>query len=859
MAKLNNTTIYGSANVLGNVVTIGPTFDISSNGGINLSNANSISSVVITNSGANYISIPTITFSNTTTGGVTANANVLIRFAFQSGYVAGNVGVGYANGDYLYANNANALTNAVFQVTSNTATTYGTGGINGLSLINAGLYFTVPYYTNSAGVANTGTPYYITINGTSGTGTGANVNISATSSFIVNNVYFSNYGAGYVEQPTVTFSGGSPGTAATGYATVGTGTNVKFLGGGIGTSATFSTPSGPALIFSDGGVSTPSALVIKNGANPQLIPALNNADLYLSSTGTGSVRFYTNSVSYTQLLVTPTISAVNFLAVTGSVTSSGYGGPVIYAAGSDANISLVLQPKGLGSLQAQPGDNTTANGGPRGNNAVDFQTSRTNSTQVASGTWSVIVGGQQNSALTQGSFVGGGYNNYASGSGSGYNTIAGGYQNNISGSPAYGFIGGGQFNNVGQPWGITVGGSNNTSAGYYNFIGGGYYNSGTSSAAANTQSVTINANTIVNLSGANTNIRVGQLVIGTNINPATYITAVNSTTNVSISQAASSSGTTTASFFVPHGIVVGGGNNTANGSYSFVGGGGDASTVANGNKATGDWSVIGGGWGNYIGPTAHGSVIAGGGYSYGSNPPSVAGNQIGSAPGSFIGGGVGHNIVGTSSGSAIVGGESHQIGSNSTKAFIGTGRLNLIQSAGYSSIINGYGVIDRGVLGAQAYNSGIYFSSRGDTQATSYVLFTTTTTATVTELATVGSPSSTTIPIVQAPNGSTSNNTVSTFHGIISARDANSAAAAGWEIKGVIQRTGSATSTTALVGSPTILLLGANSQATANGWGVTGNVTVTADTTYGGISVNVQGPAANTIRWVCRLDTADVS
>ena len=126
-------------------------------------------------------------------------------------------------------------------------------------------------------------------------------------------------------------------------------------------------------------------------------------------------------------------------------------------------------------------------------------------------------------------------------------------------------------------------------------------------------------------------------------------------------------------------------------------------------------------------------------------------------------------------------------------------------------------------------------------------------------MATAGSIGTTTIPIVQAPNGSTSNNTVSTFHGIISARDANSAAAAGWEIKGVIQRTGSATATTALVGAPTIILLGANAQATANGWGVTGNVTVTADTTYGGISVNVQGPAANTIRWVCRLDTADVS
>jgi hypothetical protein len=113
---------------------------------------------------------------------------------------------------------------------------------------------------------------------------------------------------------------------------------------------------------------------------------------------------------------------------------------------SDTNSFIVLTPKGTGGIIAQAPDGTTAGGLARGNNAVDFQTSRGAITNVASGANSVIVGGANNSASgtngcavvagtnnvasANGSFIGGGNNQIASGAGS---VIAGGGDANLSG------------------------------------------------------------------------------------------------------------------------------------------------------------------------------------------------------------------------------------------------------------------------------------------------------------------------------------------------------------------------------------------------------------------------------------------
>jgi hypothetical protein len=112
----------------------------------------------------------------------------------------------------------------------------------------------------------------------------------------------------------------------------------------------------------------------------------------------------------------------------------------LVAAGADANISLVLQPKGTGALVAQAPDNMAAGGNMRGANAVDWQTSRTNAAHVASGANSTIGGGNINTASGTLSTVAGGDGNLASGL---RGTISGGRANQANGSSSW--IPGGAF------------------------------------------------------------------------------------------------------------------------------------------------------------------------------------------------------------------------------------------------------------------------------------------------------------------------------------------------------------------------------------------------------------------------------
>lgn len=352
MAKLTNTTIYGAANITGNVVSTGPVFDISAASGINLSSGNSISSVILANTGLNYQTVPNVTFANTTTGGVTAYGNVLMKIS--STFSVGNVGSGYVNGDFLYANTTNfatspVLANAVFQVTSNTATTYGTGGINGLSLVNSGLFFTMPPYMNSSGVLNTGNPQWLQISGTSGTGVGANVDISSAGAggVQVSNVYFQTTGSGYVEQPTVTFSGGTPITQATGYVTVGSVTTIKTLGSTL----SFTVPNQQTafqVVDYPGSTTSGYWSVWGGNANPQLRATGSGSGAILTA-GPQPLAFFTNGGTQ-QFNIQHTASAVNYIQATGGATGNP-GSVTLSAQGSDTNINFIFQRKGSGQFQ----------------------------------------------------------------------------------------------------------------------------------------------------------------------------------------------------------------------------------------------------------------------------------------------------------------------------------------------------------------------------------------------------------------------------------------------------------------------------------------------------------------------------
>jgi len=152
-----------------------------------------------------------------------------------------------------------------------------------------------------------------------------------------------------------------------------------------------------------------------------------------------------------------------------------------------ANSSLVIAPNGTGGLIANIPDNGVAGGNARGTNAVDLQMSRTAANQVASGNFSIILGGSSNLLVGNDGYqiiVGGSSNSITA---SGYSFIGGGLSNNIStgSGSGYGCVAGGRSNSVLSNYGSVLGGQSNTSNGLHSFVGGGQSNT----AGTNTHGV----------------------------------------------------------------------------------------------------------------------------------------------------------------------------------------------------------------------------------------------------------------------------------------------------------------------------------------------------------------------------------
>jgi len=117
---------------------------------------------------------------------------------------------------------------------------------------------------------------------------------------------------------------------------------------------------------------------------------------------------------------------------------------------TDTNSALVLSPKGTGAFILGPKPDGTATGGnARGARSVDLQLSRSVPSTIASGNFTVICGGQNNtssglmsvivgglgnSALGERSFIGGGNTNVANTQDA---TCCGGNQNNVIGVAAF--------------------------------------------------------------------------------------------------------------------------------------------------------------------------------------------------------------------------------------------------------------------------------------------------------------------------------------------------------------------------------------------------------------------------------------
>jgi hypothetical protein len=287
--------------------------------------------------------------------------------------------------------------------------------------------------------------------------------------------------------------------------------------------------------------------------------------------------------------------------------------------------------------------------------------------------------------------------------------------------------------------------------------------------------------------------------------------------------------------------IAGGQRNTASGGYGTVAGGytnqasGTYGTVAGGdtNIASSSYSTVGGGASNRAQTNTHAAVCGGlsntasGQYSF------IGGGQSNTASGlrSGVLSGTGNTASGTES--VVCGGESNV--ANAANSYVAGGRYGTARS------IIGYHVFP-------AIDDALtqYGTANGLAQSGLLLIGRQTTDATATVLTSNSSAASTTNQVI-LPNNSAYSFSGEVIAGVTAAGDT-----ARWTIDGAIKRGANAASTT-MVGTPTVTMTHFDVGA------ATWSVAVTADTTNGGIKVEVTGAAATTIRWVCKINTTEMT
>jgi hypothetical protein len=169
-------------------------------------------------------------------------------------------------------------------------------------------------------------------------------------------------------------------------------------------------------------------------------------------------------------------------------------------------------------------------------------------------------------------------------------------------------------------------------------------------------------------------------------------------------------------------------------------------------------------------------------------------------------------------------------------------------NVGIGTTITTSGAVKLNIVGATAI-SGINTTFTITQNLAKFLILSTQTTAgTATTLTSDGSniPSSTgNVHLIPA-------NAAITFKGSLVANVTGGGNSRAWEFKGLIKR-GAASSSTTLVGTPIINDIAFD--AGASTWGIS----IGADTNIGAIAVNVTGQAATTIRWVCKMESAEVT
>jgi hypothetical protein len=202
------------------------------------------------------------------------------------------------------------------------------------------------------------------------------------------------------------------------------------------------------ITYNDAG----STLTIASTAGGGLSGTGSVDNAVLRADGTGGAALQSSNLEIADLFTASPNNTINAVCI----------GPV----GGTTNVDFVLKPKGTGAVQAHVADNTAAGGNKRGVNAVDWQTARNSAAQVASGSFSALLGGANNT-ISQAYSAGGGHGHTINGS------WAFGWQRNgsITASHAAGF-----------GYGNTLSADGVFGAGRYNVISGaqsagfGYYN-----------------------------------------------------------------------------------------------------------------------------------------------------------------------------------------------------------------------------------------------------------------------------------------------------------------------------------------------------------------------------------------------
>jgi hypothetical protein len=300
--------------------------------------------------------------------------------------------------------------------------------------------------------------------------------------------------------------------------------------------------------------------------------------------------------------------------------------------------------------------------------------------------------------------------------------------------------------------------------------------------------------------------------------------------------------------------AIGGRNHSAGGQYSTIAGG-DANTIGSNydgilgglsNNIQGTYSGIAGGASNSINASGSNSGILGGSTNtISTTRGAIAGgnNNSVSQQDGFIGGG--SFCTASGAGAGIVG-ASDSIASGGS-AFIGGGSFNRA-NAQNSAVIGGQRGITRSIQGLVVIPSGsspmgIQF---GLSQTGILILARQTTDATVTTLTSNASGAGT-------GNQMTLPDSAAYYvRGSCIANVTGGGNTKAWSFEAAIKR-GASAATTAIVGTVIKNIVAADAGA------ATWDITISADTTNGALAVSVTGQAATTIRWVCRLDSTEVT